>query len=332
MHYLLFIKKVLFTFILLFPVSSIFAQEIDTLMIETDSTDVFFQKIRLNNSVSYRNESTGKIINQAEYTLLCEADLPEDGSDHEGHNHYDYWQCNMVNPYKDVVLPTPFKIEFDQETFTHPIDGKIVVTSRFGRRRRGPHRGFDMDLVTGDFVRSVLPGKVRFVGYSRGHGKTVVVRHANDVETVYAHLSAFTVKANDVIKEGKIIGFGGNTGNSRGSHLHLEVRYKGVCIHPEYVFNFDGSNTINGRQLWVTDGWKNPRMHSSYRKSKVTALVNKAVALDWQKNEPIYHKVKGGDTLSQLARSYSLRISEICSMNAISSRSILKIGQIIQIR
>jgi len=127
-----------------------------------------------------------------------------------------------------------------------------------------------------------LLGKVRFVGYSRGHGKTVVVRHANDVETVYAHLSAYTVKTNDVIKEGQIIGFGGNTGNSRGSHLHLEVRYE--------------------------------------------------LAIASQKNEPKYHKVKRGDTLSKLSRNYSLRISEICSLNSISKRSILRIGQIIQIR
>ena len=76
-----------------------------------------------------------------------------------------------------------------------------------------------LTLVTGDFVRSVLPGKVRFVGYSRGHGKTVVIRHANEIETVYAHLSAYTVKENDKITEGQILGFGGNTGNSRGSHL-----------------------------------------------------------------------------------------------------------------
>lgn len=332
MHYILFIKKVSITFTFLISVNYIFAQEIASSLLETDSTDVFFEKISLDNSVAYRNESTGEIIDQGEYTLLCEADIPADGSGHEGHNHYDYWQCDKINPYKDVVLPTPFKIEFNQKTFTHPIDGKIVVTSRFGRRRRGPHRGFDIDLVTGDFVRSVLPGKIRFVGYSRGHGKTVVVRHANDVETVYAHLSAYTVKTNDIIKEGQIIGFGGNTGNSRGSHLHLEVRYKGVCIHPEYVFNFDGSNTINGRELWVTNGWKSPRMHSSYRKSKIEPLKTEIVALDWQKNEPKYHKIKRGDTLSQLARSYSLRISEICSMNAISRRSILKIGQIIQIR
>jgi len=325
--------KKCFLIILLYTITAnIYAQETDTLDSVVDSTDVFFEKIRLDNTVAYRNETTGEIISQENYIQLCEIDISSDGSDHEGHNHHDYWQCDKINPYKDVVLTTPFKIEFDQETFTHPVDGDIVVTSRFGRRRRGPHRGFDIDLYTGDYVRSVLPGKVRFVGYSRGHGKTVVVRHANDIETVYAHLSAYTANVNDVIKEGQIIGFGGNTGNSRGSHLHLEVRYKGVCIHPEYVFNFDGSQKINGKKLWVTNGWKSPRMHSSYRKSKIEPLDSEEHAIEYQKNEPRYHKIKRGDTLSELARSYSMRISEICSLNAISRNSILKIGQLIQIR
>ncbi|MDF1697923.1 MAG: M23 family metallopeptidase [Saprospiraceae bacterium] len=290
--------------------------------------DVFFEKIMLDGKVSYRNETTGEIISQSKYIELCESDMKS----HADHTHHDYWDCERINPYKDVVLPTPFNISFDQTTFTPPVDHDMVITSRFGRRRRGPHRGIDIDLVTGDFVRSILPGKVRFVGYSRGHGKTVVVRHANEIETVYAHLSAYTVRVNDKLTEGQIIGFGGNTGNSRGSHLHLEVRYKGVCIHPEYVFNFDGSNTIVGEDLWVTNGWKSPRLHSSYRKSKVKGLTTEDEAVAFQANEPKYHKVKRGDTLSEIARSYSLRLSEICSLNSISRSSILRIGQMIQIR
>ena len=112
----------------------------------------------------------------------------------------------------------------------------------------------------------------------------------------------------------------------------MEVRYKGVCIHPEYVFNFDGSNTINDEELWVTNGWKSPRLHSSYRKSKVKGLETEEEAIAYQENEPKYHRVKRGDTLSQIGRSYSLRLSEICSLNSISRSSILRIGQLIQIR
>jgi len=244
----------------------------------------------------------------------------------------DHWEGDRVNPYRDVVLPSPFKIEFDQTTFTHPIDGNIRVTSRFGRRRRRPHRGIDLDLVTGDKVRSVLSGKVRFVGYSRGHGKTVVVRHANEIETVYAHLSEYSVNTNDIIEEGQVIGLGGNTGRSTGSHLHLEVRYKGVCIHPEYVFNFDGSNSIRGAELWVSKGWKSPRSHSAYRKSEVTPLLTEAAAIAAEKAEPRFHRVRSGETLSHIAQRYHLRLSEIYNLNRISKNSILSIGQIVKVR
>ena len=296
---------------------------------------VSFAKVILDGRVYFRNEKTNQFITHSEYLLLQDAGLVEthQHENHIGHNYYmDHWESDKVNPYKDVVLPTPFKIQFDQTTFTHPVDNNIVVTSRFGRRRRGPHRGLDIDLVTGDVVRSVLPGKVRFVGYSGGHGKTVVVRHANEVETVYAHLSDYSVSTNDVIVEGQVIGLGGNTGRSRGSHLHLEVRYKGVCIHPEYVFNFDGSKSINSSELWVSKGWKSPKSHSAYRKSKVTPLLTEAEAIAAQEAEPRFHRVRSGETLSHIANKYHLRLREIYSLNAISKNSILSIGQIIKVR
>ena len=68
----------------------------------------------LDGQVSYRNESTGEIISQTKYIELCESDVE---SDHN-HDNHDYWDCEKINPYKDVVLPTPFKIKFDQTTFT----------------------------------------------------------------------------------------------------------------------------------------------------------------------------------------------------------------------
>ncbi len=314
-----------------------YGQTTDSLFVEQDTMKVSFAKVILDGRVYFRNEKTNQFINHSEYLLLQDAGLVERAQE-ENHNHIvhdyfmDHWESDKVNPYKDVVLPTPFKIEFDQTTFTHPVDNNIVVTSRFGRRRRGPHRGLDLDLVTGDVVRSVLPGKVRFVGYSGGHGKTVVVRHANEVETVYAHLSEYAVNTNDIIVEGQIIGKGGNTGRSRGSHLHLEVRYKGVCIHPEYVFNFDGSKSINSAQLWVSRGWKSPKSHSAYRKSKVTPLFTEAEAVAAEKAEPRFHRVRRGETLSHIAQRYHLRLSEIYSLNRISKNSVLSIGQIVKVR
>jgi len=312
-----------------------FGQAEDSLAVAQDTSKISFTKVMLDGRVNFRNEKTNQFISQSEYLLLRDAGLV-DITEVEKHLVYDsfadHWEGDRVNPYRDVVLPSPFKIEFDQTTFTHPIDGDIRVTSRFGRRRRRPHRGIDLDLVTGDNVRSVLSGKVRFVGYSRGHGKTVVVRHANEIETVYAHLSEYSVNTNDIIEEGQVIGLGGNTGRSTGSHLHLEVRYKGVCIHPEYVFNFDGSNSIRGAELWVSKGWKSPRSHSAYRKSEVTPLFTEEEAIAAEKAEPRFHRVRSGETLSHIAQRYHLRLSEIYSLNRISKNSILSIGQIVKVR
>ncbi len=312
-----------------------YSQTEDSLSAQQDTTKVSFAKVVLDGRVSYRNEKTNQFISHSEYLLLRDAglvDIQQDDNNLVDDFFADHWQDDQVNPYKDVVVPVPFKIQFDQTTFTHPIDGDIRVTSRFGRRRRRPHRGIDIDLVTGDVVRSVLSGKVRFVGYSRGHGKTVVIRHANEIETVYAHLSEYAVNTNDIISEGQIIGKGGNTGRSTGSHLHLEVRYKGVCIHPEYVFNFDGSQTIRGSDLWVSNSWKSPKSHSAYRKSKVTPLFTEEAAIAAQKAEPRFHRVRSGETLSHIAQRYHLRLGEIYKLNAISKNAILSIGQIIKVR
>lgn len=300
----------------------------DTISIQQDSIENRYERIMLDGQVAYKDLSSNEIISAAAYNAVCGSDTTK----HYEGVEYEDWDCGKVNPYKGEKIETPFKISFDQTSFTHPVDGDLVVTSRFGRRRRGPHGGIDLDLVTGDNVRSVLPGKVRYVGYSRGHGKTIVVRHANDIETVYAHLSAYHVKSNDIVTEGQVIGQGGNTGNSRGSHLHLEVRYKGVRIHPEYVFNFDGSQAIRASELWVTNGWRSPRMHSSYRQSKLHPLLNRDDALVAQKNEPRYHRVRRGDTLSHIARRHGLRLRDIYGMNKVTKNSILKIGQVIRVR
>jgi len=244
----------------------------------------------------------------------------------------DYWSQDRVNPYPRKVVNPPFRLLFEQDTYTPPISKDMVITSRFGKRWSGPHRGIDIDLVSGDSVLAMLPGKVRFVGYSRGHGRTIVVRHAHDIETVYAHLSEYSVAVNDEVKEGVLIGRGGRTGNARGSHLHLEVRYKGVCVHPEYVFNFEKGNKIRANEIWVTNGWKNPINHSSYKKSDIDVLTNREKAIAHQANEAIYHRVQRGDTLGHIAILYDIPLKELCSINRIKPTSILRIGKRLQVR
>ncbi len=239
----------------------------------------------------------------------------------------DHWNTTAYNPYRNTLVQFPLQLKFTDSTFSSPVSHKKVITSRYGWRKGRPHQGIDIDLVTGDKVVAVLDGIVRFARYSSGHGKTVVVRHYNGLETTYAHLSHIAVKANDTIAKGEYLGKGGNTGNSRGSHLHLVASFKGEYIHPEYLFDFSESNTIRAQELWVTQQWAHARFHNSKRVSKVNVITSKEAALASIIKQKKVYVVKKGDTLYGISRRNNLSISKICNSNAIKKSSPLKIGQ-----
>lgn len=119
----------------------------------------------------------------------------------------------------------------ESRNYSNPFNG--VLTSYFGWRDKRMHKGIDIDLNKGQPVVSAFDGKVRVAERNKGgFGNLVIIMHANGLETVYAHLSKIKVKKGQVVLSGQLIGLGGNTGRSRGSHLHFETRYKGYALNP----------------------------------------------------------------------------------------------------
>lgn len=237
------------------------------------------------------------------------------------------WDNRIFNPYKNVKTEFPFKLAFEDTTYASFISRKKVVTSRFGWRWGRAHKGIDIDLITGDKVLAMLDGVVRYVGYHSGHGKSIIIRHYNGLETVYAHLSKYAVKANDTVKKGDVIGKGGTTGNARGSHIHLETIYKGNYINPEYLFAFDESNAIKRPYYWITREWVSPYLHNSRKKSEITYFDTYEEAIQYKEDQKILYVVKKGDTLSNISKKYGISISRICKVNTIKRNGTLKIGQ-----
>ena len=94
------------------------------------------------------------------------------------------------------------------------------------------HPGIDFQGRRGDGVKSTADGKVVFAGWSGGYGNCVRIKHKNDFETLYGHLSKITVKVGQQINVGQNIGLVGSTGHSTGNHLHYEVRKNGKPINP----------------------------------------------------------------------------------------------------
>lgn len=121
--------------------------------------------------------------------------------------------------------------------YVHPVKGP--ATSKFGFRKYRYHLGEDINLETGDSVSSIFNGKVRIAQWSKTYGNVVIVRHPNGIETYYAHLSKLMVKTGDNVNAGDVIGLGGNTGHSHGSHLHFETRFKGQPFDPAMIIDFD---------------------------------------------------------------------------------------------
>lgn len=239
----------------------------------------------------------------------------------------EFWDKINFNPYRNEIVKFPFQIKFNDSIFASPIKKNKVITSRYGWRRGRPHQGIDIDLVTGDSVVSILGGIVRFARYSRGHGKVVVVRHYNGLETAYAHLSKIVVKPNDTVQKGQLIGKGGNTGRSTGSHLHLVTSYKGQYIHPEYLFDFSEDNKIRSKELWVTKEWTRASFHNARRQPKLKLHKTKEDALVSQVKTKKIYIVKSGDTLSRISKRNNVSITAICRTNSIRKSSTLRIGQ-----
>lgn len=98
-----------------------------------------------------------------------------------------------------------------------------------GRRSRGLHgyNGVDLANSCGVPVMASAPGTVivaRTGGWNGGYGLYAVVTHANNTQTLYAHLSSLAVGAGDIVNQGTTIGALGSTGNSTGCHVHFEIR------------------------------------------------------------------------------------------------------------
>ncbi|MGY0392491.1 peptidoglycan DD-metalloendopeptidase family protein [Bizionia sp. KMM 8389] len=239
----------------------------------------------------------------------------------------DYWNTESYRVKYNDAVKFPIHIQFNDSNYASPISRNKVITSRYGWRHGRAHKGIDIDLITGDSLFAMFDGVVRFSSYSSGHGRSVIVRHFNGLETAYAHMSRYGVKANDSVKAGDYLGKGGTSGNARGSHLHLEISYNGVQINPEYLLKFNESNAVINNELWITRDMTRPEIHNSKRPGNIEIPTSEAEAIASANKPKKVYIVKRGDSLSRIASRTHMSVSNLCKLNAISRNSTLRIGQ-----
>ena len=229
---------------------------------------------------------------------------------------YPNWDNSRVHAFGNaVVIPDTFRI--DMTDFVMPTTN-TKITSKFGPRRRRMHNGIDVKVYIGDTIRAAFSGKVRMVKFERrGYGKYVVIRHENGLETIYGHLSKQLVNEDQYVEAGEVIGLGGNTGRSTGSHLHFETRFLGQAINPALLFDFE-------KQDIVTDTYLFKKGNNRYRRSNTNAGVV-ASSGDVQ-----YYKVRKGDSLSRISQKTGVSIDRLCKLNGITRRTTLRVNQVLK--
>jgi murein DD-endopeptidase MepM/ murein hydrolase activator NlpD len=115
-----------------------------------------------------------------------------------------------------------------------PINAR--VSSSFNLQRRHPvldvvrpHEGTDYAAPPGTPIKAAGHGRVQFAGWKGGYGRTVILKHGDNITTLYAHMSRLGkgIKTGTKVKQGDTVGHVGSSGVVTGPHLHYEFRVNG---------------------------------------------------------------------------------------------------------
>lgn len=123
----------------------------------------------------------------------------------------------------------------------HPITGE-----------KNLHRGVDIAAAQGTPIKAVQDGRVVSAGDAGGYGLCVVIGDDKGYQSRYAHCSSISVSPGQEVERGDVIAAVGNTGNSTGPHLHLEVMLNGEYLNPYYFV--DTGDNGSGNALPGTPG------------------------------------------------------------------------------
>lgn len=148
------------------------------------------------------------------------------------------------------ILATVSNVQTWKLPFTRPVKG--TVSGSFAARRifnnvpRSPHLGTDMRGAVGTPILAMADGTVLFAEEQYYSGNAVWIDHGQGVLSMYGHLSKFSVKKGDTVKQGQKIGEVGATGRVTGPHLHLSLYIQGVAVDAVPFFRTDPLEIIGG--------------------------------------------------------------------------------------
>jgi murein DD-endopeptidase MepM/ murein hydrolase activator NlpD len=145
-----------------------------------------------------------------------------------------------------------------------PVEGSRI-SSPFGMRRYygrssggGFHNGIDFEGKTGQPIYAAADGVINHQGWYFNYGRTVKISHADNFETLYAHMSRFAdgVGPGSHVRRGDLIGYVGSTGRSTGPHLHFSAIVNGQFVDPMPYVTQKGNFSLGADALVAYRQWQ----------------------------------------------------------------------------
>lgn len=139
-------------------------------------------------------------------------------------------RAQLANAAPGAFAPSAGPVRKGSGRFIWPVNGPI--TSPFGPRWGRLHAGIDIAAPGGTPIRAADNGRVTLAAPTGGYGNYTCIQHTATLSTCYAHQSRLGTSVGAAVRQGQVMGYVGNTGNSFGNHLHFEVRVNGTPVNP----------------------------------------------------------------------------------------------------
>jgi murein DD-endopeptidase MepM/ murein hydrolase activator NlpD len=140
-------------------------------------------------------------------------------------------EAAQLNGLYKTLTPRVWDRPFLLPLITQP-SSNFGSRSVFNGQPRSPHAGIDFGSPTGTIVTAPASGKVVVAEDLYFTGNTVVLDHGGGLYSIFAHFSALTVEAGNIVDTGATLGRVGATGRVTGPHLHWSVRLNGARVDP----------------------------------------------------------------------------------------------------